>query len=218
VWADVITVLPHVIHEFYGDRDVLEKTYRAMRRWVGWFDDRTRDGLALIGGFGDWVSLEATPPEFCGAAYYVYSSRLLAESAELLGHTQEARRDRERAEQAAEAFHRHFYRPEHQRYEPDTQTAQAFPLALDITPPAERQAVADHLAESVKARDAKPATGFIGTAFLLPVLSRYGHLELAGRVLNTDAYPSLGYMLERRGDHGLGAVELRQGGAGHELA
>ncbi len=57
--------------------------------------------------------------------------------------------------------------------------------------------MADHLAALVEARGAKSATGFVGTALLLPALSRYGYHDLAGRVLDTDDYPSLGYMIDR---------------------
>ena len=199
VWADIITVLPRVLHEFYGDREALCRAYPAMRRWVGWFESRAEDGLALVGGFGDWVSLEATPPEFCGAAYYAYSSRLLARTAEALGHAERAREDHRRADQAAAAFHRHYFDASAGRYEPDTQTAQALPLALGLVPGELRQGVADHLAELVGARGDKPATGFVGTAFLLPVLSAFGHHDLADRVLNTRDYPSLGYMIDQGG-------------------
>ncbi len=199
VWADIITVLPRVMHEFYGDREALQRAYPAMRRWVQWFEAKSDDGLALVGGFGDWVSLEATPPEFCGAAYYAYSSRLLAQTAAQLGDHHRALDDHRRADQAAAAFHRHFYQPDSGRYEPDTQTARALPLALGLTPPELRQGVADHLARLVEERGAKPATGFVGTAFLLPVLSAFGHHELAGRVLNTTDYPSLGYMIDQGG-------------------
>ena len=199
VWADIITVLPRVMHQFYGDREALQRAYPAMRRWVSWFESRADDGLALVGGFGDWVSLEVTPPEFCGAAYYAYSCRLLAETAEVLGLADEAREDHRRAQQAAAAFHRHYYRPEAGRYDPDTQTAQAVPLALGLVPAELRQGVADHLAELVRAKGEKPATGFVGTAFLLPVLSAFGHHDLADRVLNTTDYPSVGYMIDQGG-------------------
>ena len=197
VWADVITVLPRVLQEFYGDEQVLRRTYEPMRRWVGWMQDRAKDGLLDVGGFGDWVSLEATPPEFCSAAYYAYSSRLLAEVAERLGDVEQAEQDRQRAREAAEAFHRHYFNAEFGRYEPDTQTAQALPLTLNLTPEPLRQQVADHLAELVRAKGEKPATGFVGTAMLLPTLSRFGHHELAGRVLDTDEFPSLGYMIDQ---------------------
>ncbi len=85
VWGDVITVLPPVLHRFYDDRSLLKLAYGPMKRWVDWFASQATDGLPPVGGFGDWVSLEPTPPEMVGAAYFAYSSRLLADAAAVLG-------------------------------------------------------------------------------------------------------------------------------------
>lgn len=196
VWADIITVLPQVLHEFYDDRSLLEQSYEPMKRWVGWLEDRAVDCLALVGGFGDWVPVEETPPELVGAAYFAFSSGIVAHVAQLLGHTHEAERYAKNAELAGAAFHRHYFDAEAGHYTPNTQTAQILPLMFDLTPPELRQQVADHLASLVEARGAKPSTGFVGTAYLLPVLTRFGHHELAYRTLNTREYPSLGYMID----------------------
>ena len=197
VWADIITVLPTVLHRFYDDRSILAAAYGPMKRWVDWYASRAVDGLALVGGFGDWVALEPTPPEMVGAAYFAYSSRLVADAARVLGHDDDAERYAAQADWAGEAFHRHYFDDAAGAYRPDTQTAQTLGLAFDLTPPALRQKVADHLAALVEARGGHPATGFVGTALLLPVLSRYGHHDLAYRVLDTREFPSLGYMIDR---------------------
>ncbi|MEM9913576.1 MAG: family 78 glycoside hydrolase catalytic domain [Planctomycetota bacterium] len=202
VWADIITVLPQVLHEFYDDRSTLEQLYEPMKKWVGWFEDRAVDWLALVGGFGDWVPVEKTPAELVGAAYFAFSSRIVAQVAGVLGHEHEAQRYARNAELAGAAFHKHYFDAEAGHYKPNTQTAQILPLMFDLTPPSLRQSVADHLAELVEARGAKPSTGFVGTAYLLPVLTRFGHHELAYRTLNTREYPSLGYMI----DHGATTV------------
>jgi len=196
VWADIITVLPDVLHSFYGDRSLLERAYEPMKRWVGWFEAQAVEGLALVGGFGDWVPVEETPPELCGAAYYAFSSRIVARTARELGCDVEAERYDRQADQAGAAFHKHYFDAAKGHYEPNTQTAQILPLMFDLTPEPLRQRVADHLSKLVADRGDKPSTGFVGTAYLLPVLSRFGHHELAYRVLDTREYPSLGYMVE----------------------
>lgn len=202
VWADIITVLPQTLHHFYGDRSMLERAYAPMTRWMSWFEERAVDGLALVGGFGDWVPIEETPPELVGAAFYAYSSQIAAQTARELGHLHEAEHYEAQAIRAGEAFHRHFFDAEAGHYQPDTQTAHLLPLMFDLTPPELRQGVADHLAELVEGRGAKLSTGFVGTAYLLPVLSRFGYHDLAFRVLNTKEFPSLGYMI----DHGATTV------------
>lgn len=196
-WGDIITILPRVIYEFYDDPSVLATAYASMKRWIAWLEARAQGGLALVGGFGDWVSVEDTPPELCGAAYYAHSTRIVADTARLLGYADEARQYEELARVAAIAFHRHFFDERTGCYRPGTQTAQVLPLAFDLTPAGLRQSVADRLADMVDRLGAKPSTGFIGTAYLLPVLTRFGHHELAYRTLNTREYPSLGYMIDQ---------------------
>ncbi|MEM6504312.1 MAG: family 78 glycoside hydrolase catalytic domain [Planctomycetota bacterium] len=197
IWGDVITVLPDVLHRFYDDPALLAKLYEPMKRWVGWYESQSVDGLAEIGGFGDWVALEETPAEMCGTAYFAQSSRILSRLATILGNESDANRYCAQADQAAEAFHRKYYDDSEGHYLPRTQTAQLLSLAFDLAPAELRQPIADQLACMVQERCDKPATGFVGTALLLPVLSRFGYHELAYRVLNTRTFPSLGYMIDQ---------------------
>ncbi|MFK7790853.1 MAG: family 78 glycoside hydrolase catalytic domain [Phycisphaeraceae bacterium] len=197
VWGDVMTVLPEVLHRFYDDPQILERMYEPMKQWVGWYEARADDGLAEVGGFGDWVALEDTPPELCGTAYYAHSSRVLSHVAGLLGKQGDASRYAEQADRAAQAYHRKYFDSQAGHYQPNTQTAQLLSLHFDLAPEPLRQGIADHLAQLVKQCGDKPATGFVGTALLLPVLTRFGYHELAYRVLNTRAFPSLGYMIDQ---------------------
>lgn len=197
VWGDVITVLPEVLHHFYDDPQILGRMYEPMKQWVGWYESHAKDGLAEVGGFGDWVALEGTPPEMCGTAYFAHSSGILSRVAALLGHEDDANRYAQQADQAAVAFHHKYFDRQAGHYQPNTQTAQLLSLAFDLAPQPLRQGIADHLAKLVEHCGDKPATGFVGTALLLPVLTRFGHHELAYRVLNTRAFPSLGYMIDQ---------------------
>lgn len=197
VWGDVITVLPEVLHRFYDDPALLERLYEPMKQWLGWYESQSVEGLAEVGGFGDWVALEDTPAEMCGTAYFAHSSRIVSRVAALLGDEVEARRYARQAEQSAAAFHQKYFDPSSGRYAPGTQTAQLLSLAFDLAPEEARQSIADHLASLVEQRGDKPTTGFVGTALLLPVLTRFGYHELAYRVLNTRAFPSLGYMIDQ---------------------
>jgi alpha-L-rhamnosidase len=48
----------------------------------------------------------------------------------------------------------------------------------------------------IRQNDVRMATGFLGTKHLLPVLSAYGHNDLAGRLLQSRRFPSWGYEIE----------------------
>ena len=61
----------------------------------------------------------------------------------------------------------------------------------------EPQKAADQLADMVKATGIKLQTGFVGTPYLLHVLSDYGHVELAYDLLLRKTYPSWLYSVTK---------------------
>jgi len=66
-----------------------------------------------------------------------------------------------------------------------------------ITPDDQVGRVFENIVKDVKEKGNHPSTGFLGTAYLLPVLSRYGEHELAYQLASQKEYPSWGYMVEK---------------------
>ncbi len=98
-WADAGVICPWVIHDVYGDRDVLERHYDGVRRFVDFCVSRSKSDLTPPGQFhcfGDWLHIRAeTPKTVIYSAYLAISARLAADIAERLGHEQDAARFRE---------------------------------------------------------------------------------------------------------------------------
>jgi alpha-L-rhamnosidase len=61
-----------------------------------------------------------------------------------------------------------------------------------------RPAVAQHLVDKIEANHGLLGTGFLGTPYLLAVLTESGHRDLAYHLLLNTQYPSWGYLI----DHG----------------
>ncbi len=197
-WADAITIVPWRIYCYYGDRRILEESYAGAKRWVEYMRTKfTKDGLYEQPTWGDWVPVEPTNDRYVAACYGYYSTRLLAETAAVLGKQDEAKRYGELAERQAEAFNGKFLDRSTGHYKPETQTANLLPLAFSITPSQFRQSVADYVAQDVKARGNRHTTGFLGSAVILPTLARYGYADLAWKITSSDQYPSLGYMVRK---------------------
>ena len=58
VWADAGVLLPWLMYERYGDEDVLEAMFPAMRAWLGRVHEQNPDGIWRAGrgnDYGDWV-------------------------------------------------------------------------------------------------------------------------------------------------------------------
>ena len=93
------------------------------------------------------------------------------------------------AARVRQAFCAEFVTP-HARIGANTQTAYVLALMFDLLPEAQRAAAAERLVANIKAREMHLATGFVGTAYVAHVLSRFGHIDVAYALLLQESYPS----------------------------
>lgn len=189
-WGDVATVCPWQVYLAYGNPYILEKQYECMEKWIYYISTHTEKENLWIGccnHFGDWVALDApsgsfkgsTRDEFVASAFYAYSTGLVIKVGKVLN--KDVLKYEELYQNIIAAFRKEF--PEYY-----TQTecilAAHFHLAKDC------QATADQLAEMVVACGNQIKTGFVGTPYILHVLSDYGHVDLAYTLLLRTEYPS----------------------------
>jgi alpha-L-rhamnosidase len=80
----------------------------------------------------------------------------------------------------------------------ETQTGYVLALYMDLVPQELRAAAADRLIKKIEDNHWLLGTGFLGTPYLLEVLSDTGHADVAYRLLLNREYPSWGYLI----DHG----------------
>lgn len=167
------------------------------------------------GDLGDWLSPEdgRNDKSLLWEAYLIYDLQLMAQMAHALGQEDDARHYALLC-QARKAFFRQHYldpatgRTIHSAFIPeregqlvDTQVSYVLPLAFDIV---EEGPLRDKLVQNLvhtltrtnRADDGTLCppctllTGFIGTAWIAPVLSECGHADLAYRLLQQTEYPS----------------------------
>lgn len=188
-WGDVATIAPWQIYLTYGNTEILKNQFASMKKWVDYISDATREAYLWTGGehFGDWLGLDApsgsykgsTREDFIASAFYAYSTELLIKAGNVIG---------ENVEQYVDLYSNIVakFRARFSEYKTQTEYVLAvhFRLAEDL------QKAADELAGKVKADGMKLQTGFVGTPYLLHVLSDYGHEELAYSLLLREEYPS----------------------------
>ncbi len=80
----------------------------------------------------------------------------------------------------------------------ETQTGYVLALHMDLLPRELRAAAAEKLVRKIEENHWLLGTGFLGTPYLLEVLSDTGHSDVAYRLLLNKDYPSWGYLI----DHG----------------
>ncbi|HPN35164.1 MAG TPA: family 78 glycoside hydrolase catalytic domain [bacterium] len=196
-WGDAVVIIPWVVYQYYGDRRIIEQYYPNMAAWVEYMKNHSQDDLYERDGYGDWVSLTASPKKPIAAAYYYRDVTLMSQMAKIIGKEADVAAYAELARKIAAAFNKKYYRPADGWYEGKTQTANLLPLAFGLVPQQQIAAVIRNIAEDVRGRDTHLSTGFIGTSVILPMLSRYGYHDLAYQLASQKTFPSWGYMVEK---------------------
>jgi alpha-L-rhamnosidase len=201
-WGDAFTIVPWEMYRFYGDTQILEKYYTDYKEWVEYMRKNVeKDGLYIYdrngwGGYADWIAVVPSSQQAISAAYYYYSTKLVAQFAEILGNKEDALEYFDLAETIKEAFQNRYFDEKKMSYEGETQTAYLLPLNFGLSNEKDKAGIAENLKENVAERGNHPSTGFLGTKYLLPTLSDYGYHDLAYLTAINEEYPSWGYMVK----------------------
>jgi len=197
-WGTAYPLLCWYMWEQYGDRRILEEQYDGLKKYVEFLRSRAPDHILRFSYYGDWVFVEPTPGEIVSASYYYYDVLLLSKMAAILGNSSDAQAYSQLATEIKEAFNKTFFNSNSGVYSNGTQTANALPLFLDLVPEKQRGEVVSRLTNDiVYTHDTHVTTGFIGVKYLLPVLTRFRHSDVAYDLAVQDTYPSWGYMVRR---------------------
>ena len=204
-WSDAVTIIPWQLYQTYGDISFLSETYEAMEKWIAYVPTvSTTEGLWTgCWTYGDWLALDA-PEDYHPAtielskrgcsnddlicsAFYANSVDLVIRAGRLLG----------RDVAAYEALYARIAKAYKARFSGslNTQTEKVLTLHFNLTD--DPQALADALAEQVRACGMKLQTGLVGTPYLLHELSRYGHTDIAWSLLLRREYPGWLYSVSK---------------------
>ncbi|HEX4256237.1 MAG TPA: alpha-L-rhamnosidase C-terminal domain-containing protein, partial [Streptosporangiaceae bacterium] len=197
-WGDAGVIVPFHLWRVYGRRRLLEHAYPAMRAWV---EHIRRHNPNLIwrnadgNSYGDWLQIGAhTPREVVATAYFARSASLVAETAALLGHGEDAAQYQALAARIRQAFTAEFARPDG-TIATGSQTAYLMALAWNLIPDDLRDRAFGQLCRDIEDRGTRLSTGFVGVPLLGPVLTEGGRPDLAYTLLHQEEFPSWGYSI-----------------------
>jgi len=198
-WADAGVVCPWTIYEVYGDKRELGEHYDSMCRFIEFCKNRSTSDLLPPEKFhcyGDWVSINAeTPKDVIYMAYFAYSTKLVAQAAEVLGRQEDAAKYHALFERIRTSFDK-AYVGEDGRIKGDTQAVYVLALALDLVTGEQAKLAAKYLVEDIEKHDWHLTTGFVGTKDLMLVLAKIGRNDVAGRLIHNDTFPSWGFSIK----------------------
>ncbi|GIE98529.1 alpha-L-rhamnosidase [Paractinoplanes rishiriensis] len=200
-WGDAATIVPWVLYQRTGDRDLLERQLPSMRGWVDRMAALAGDGLLWSGGFqfGDWLDPAAPPdnpfgartdPDVLATAHLARSAEIVALAAEVAGDPDQARHYGDLAARVRDAFAREYVTPGG-RVLSDAPTAYALALQWALLPgPEQRRLAGARLADLVRGAGFRISTGFVGTPLMTDALTDAGEPGLAYRLLLQTGCPS----------------------------
>lgn len=209
-WADCCVIIPWQMYRTYGKKQILRENITMMRKWIdcmaSWSqkkdigDDFKKNRNVYLNNnhwhFGDWLSLDlgdqeatagATDKDLIATAFFAYSTSLYIKSCRVL--EKNCKKYETLLENVKKAFAEEYIKADGTMTS-DTQTAYVLALYFDLTP--NRKKAAERLTALLREKG-HLTTGFVGTPYLLHVLSDIGENELAFDLLLRTEYPSWGY-------------------------
>ena len=142
-WADAIILCPWRLYLAYGDAQILQENYDAMRAWIAFMRAHATNNIWNYRlQFGDWVALDAaqgsyfgaTPNDLACTAYYAHSVSILAKVAGILGKSDDADNYTALHRAIADTFEHTFF-TQTGEMTAKTQTAHILALQFGLVPP-----------------------------------------------------------------------------------
>ncbi len=218
-WSDAGVIIPWTAWIQTGDTTVLEQNWSAMSKYVDAIERSNPDHLWVKNAgtpFGDWLSPEGpTKYSLVATASWAYDVTLMQQMAHALGKTADEAKYAADFAAIKAAFVKSFVRddgfvageddgpspfgvinnPNAKAKGGDTQTGYVLALHMNLLPENLRAAVAQKLVDKIEGNRGLLGTGFLGTPYLLAVLTESGHRDLAYKLLLNTQYPSWGYLV-----------------------
>jgi alpha-L-rhamnosidase len=224
-WSDAGVIIPWTGWIQTGNKRIIDENWDAMEKYLAAIYELNPDFLWRKGfgaAYGDWLTPTITTPEdLIATAYWAYDVTLMKEMAVASGRTEKAAEYGVVFEKIKSAFDKAYVHPDgfvgtidaypsippptiapetggpgKAKTEVETQTGYVLALYMKLLPDDLRAAAAQKLVQKIKDNRWLLGTGFLGTPYLLEVLSDTGHSDVAYRLLLNKEYPSWGYLVE----------------------
>ncbi len=196
-WADAGVIIPFVAWTQFGDRRLVREAWDSMDRYLGLLLAQNPDFISHRQAYGDWLSIGSkTPPDLIATAYWAYDTQLMARMARAIDRPADASRYEHLFAHLRSAFQQRFVRDDGS-VGSNSQTSYVLALHMGLVPDGLRAAAAQKLVADLQAHQWHLTTGFLGTPYLMEVLSDTGHSDAAYKLLLQDTFPSWGYMVRR---------------------
>ena len=196
-WAMAHPLLQRQLYRYCGSRRLVEEQYETARRWLELVAGKNPEFIVKE-GLSDHEGLAPAPAPVMVTPLYSAAARTVGELAAILGRSEESARFEKLAGNICAAYLDRFLDKTMGKIGPGTQASQSFSFYWDLLPVDQRAGALRVLVEDLRGPRAQHlSTGIFGTKYMLDVLSREGHADLACDIVNEPDFPGWGHMLDR---------------------
>lgn len=206
-WGDAATIIPYQLYKAYGDTAILRQQYNSMKSWTNFITKSSKNNLWNTGvHYGDWLfytmaddrdgKAAITDKYLIAQVFYAHSVQNMINTAKILQLSADEAFYTKLLANIKKAFVNEYVTPSG-RLVSNSQTAYVLALNFDMLPENLREQAATRLVQNIKDYGYHITTGFLGTPYICDVLSRFGHTDIAYKLLLQESYPSWLYPIKK---------------------
>lgn len=199
-WDSSLVMIPWYVYVYRGDRKILEDSFDAMKKYVDYMTSRAHENGLVNHGLGDWVFAKTnTPVEVTSTGYYYLDTKIVAQTAKILGKTEDFEKYSALAQKIRDDYNKALYKGDGV-YSINSQTSQSCAIHQGFTltlPEADQKAVFERLVEDVEKADGHFDVGILGAKYILRTLSENGRTDLALQLMLQETKPAMSDWIKR---------------------
>lgn len=201
-WGSASVIAPWLSYEMYGDSRILRDQYETMKRYTGYLRSQSKKHI-VSHGLGDWYDIgpngpgesQLTSRGLTATGVYFQDLDILRKTAALLGRDNEAREFEKLGEEVGSSFNAAFFHAGKNQYDRNSQTGNAMPLFLGLTPPEHRLNVLENLANNISQNTNRVTAGDVGFYYVVQALQNGGRSDVLYNMLCQTNGPGYLYQL-----------------------
>lgn len=201
-WGSAFIIIPWYVYQCYGDRQLITDYYADMQRYIDYLSSKA-DNHIISYGLGDWFDIgpenpgesQLTSKGVTATAIYYYNVCIMKQIAGLLGKTSDASQYATLASHIKQSFNETFWNPTTQKYDRDSQAANAIALYMGLAEDANRQKVFENLIHDIRNRNNALTAGDVGYRYVLRALEANGASDVIYDMNSKYDVPGYGWQL-----------------------
>lgn len=200
-WNGACIFTPWEYYSYYGEKDILEKTYPIMKRYLLYLNAYVKNGIledyAQMGEWGEYG--EKTPTVLVATASYYRMLCIVNKIASILERKQEAEEWLTLAEKVKKQFHKHpiCYDEKTGVYGSGSQASYGCVLFSGLVPEDRKAETVEKLVDAVRKNDYHLTSGEVGLKQVFCALAENGRSDVVYQMIMNKTAPSYRIFVEQ---------------------